>query len=340
MSAIRGGNYSDEGCPIVSGLSTTRSTPPIRRRVFMHRSVLAVVISVFLLTQTGSSLAETPSAIVAVPVDLTHRELPRLQPGIVVTQPQDFGYSDVVTIVYPRFASGAIDSLPDYAKRYASMFHMTILANVVGHPVQDQTAFLLDKIGIGFAMEINNKLTIVTKDSANALGASLGMIDRTVLSGNEDCLVDVVQIARTDRLIVFDAKANLLIGDKHEPRILRHFVWASPASGKLGILIWQLKENGPGPHAIDSAHMQLLPAGFKEDRKIHVSAGNFLSSKIPTPDRFALESLPQGTPVPFSERMKQVAGKSKMTASDLESLLAGASESLALMSPTSVARKP
>ncbi len=166
------------------------------------------------------------------------------------------------------------------------------------------------------------------------------MIDRGVLSGNEDCLNDVVQIARTDRLVVFDAKANVLIGEKHEPRILRHFIWASPASGKLGVLIWQLKDNGSGSYAIDSANMQLLPAGFKEDRRIHVSPGNFLSSKIPTPDRFALETIPQGTPVPFGDRIKQVAGTKQMTAADLEQLLSGASESLAMLQVPSVARKP
>jgi hypothetical protein len=166
------------------------------------------------------------------------------------------------------------------------------------------------------------------------------MVDRGVLSGNEDCLNDVVQIARTDRLVVFDAKANVLIGTKHAPRIIRHFIWASPASGKLGILIWQLRADGSGNYAIDSPNMQLLPAGFKEDRRIHVSPGNLLTSKIPTPDRFALESIPQGSAVPFGDRIKQVAGLQQMTAADLELLLAGAWESLSMLQVPSVARKP
>ena len=335
MSASRLISYSAEGCPVVTSLSTTRPIRPIGRRGMLARLTLALAMSVLGFGKSGWGQVAIPAAM-----DLTPKPLPRLQPGIVVGQEQDFGYSDLVTLVFPRLASGEVDSLPEFAVRYASMFNMTILANVVEQPRGDQRAYLLDKIAIGFAMNIGGKMTIVTSDTANDLGANLGMIDRGVLSGNEECLNDVVQIARTDRLVVFDAKANVLIGTKHEPRIIRHFIWASPASGKLGVLIWQLRADGSGDYAIDSPTMQLLPAGFKEDRRIHVSAGNFLSSKIPTPDRFALETIPQGMAVPFGERIKQVAGIKQMTAAELELLLTGASESLAMLQVPSVARKP
>jgi hypothetical protein len=275
-----------------------------------------------------------------IPVDLTHQPLPRLQPGIVIGRQHEFGYSSVVTMVLPQLASGDVDSLPEMARRLANTFNLTILANVVERPSPTRPEFLLDKVGIGFAMDIQGTMIIVTSETANQLGANLGMIDRGVLSGNENTLADVVQVARTDRLVVFDAKANVVVQDRHEPRVLRHFVWASPASGRLGILVWQLKEHDAMQYAIDSAEMQWLPEGFREDRRIHVSPGNFLTSRIPTPDRFALETMPQGTPVPFSDRMRQVAGQRSLTHADLESFLAGASESLAALPVPSVAKKP
>jgi hypothetical protein len=157
--------------------------------------------------------------------DLVHKPLGRIEPGIVIGQERNGGYSDLVTLVLPRLASGYVDSLPDYAKRYASMFKLAVLANVAQHQVNGRPVYSLDKVRLGFAMDIKGKMTIVTRDTANQLGASLGMIDRTVLSGSEDSLDDVVQVARNNRMIIFDAKANMLVGEAHEERIVRHFIW-------------------------------------------------------------------------------------------------------------------
>lgn len=278
--------------------------------------------------------AETPArpASAKIPsVDMSHKPVPRLQPGIIIGDQQQSGYSDLVTLVLPRLSSGYVNSLPEYAKRYASMFKFTALADVKPVTVNGRTDYLLDRFGIGFAMDINGKLVVVTPGTANKLGANLGMIDRGVLSGNEDCLDDIIQVARTSRMIIFDAKANFLIGDKHEERILRYFIWASPASGKLGILVWRLKDNGRSGYAIDSPSMQLLPAGYREDRQINVSKGGLLSS-IPTPDRFALIQIPEGTPVPFSAKMRAVAALKDMTPDHLREMMTGAGESLAKIS--------
>jgi len=298
---------------------------------------VAALITILMLGWNTSGWSQVTSPPT---VDLKHKPLPVLQPGIVVGQPSAFGYSDLVTLIFPRLASGDIDSLPDYSKTYARMFQTTILANVMERIVADQRVFILEKIGIGFAMNIKGKTTIVTSATANDLGANLGFIDRGVLSGNEDCLNEVIQVARTDRLVIFDAQANMLIGEEHESRMLRHFVWVSPASGKLGILVWQLKDDDNGQYTVDSDNMQLLPCGMKEDRKIHVSSAGFLRSKIPTPDRFALEQIPQGTPVPFSPRMRRVAGLKQITRQDLETLLSGASESLIMLQSNNTAEKP
>ncbi|MGI9471565.1 MAG: hypothetical protein ACR2NZ_08545 [Rubripirellula sp.] len=282
--------------------------------------------------------AETPARAVSakkVPsVDMSHKPVPRLPSGIIIGDQQQSGYSDLVTLVLPRLSSGYVNSLPEYAKRYASMFKFTALADVKPVTTNGRTDYLLDRFGVGFSMDINGKLVVVTPSTANKLGANLGMIDRGVLSGNEDCLNDLVQVARTSRMIIFDAKANMLIGDKHEERYLRYFIWASPASGKLGILVWQLKDNGKDRYTIDCANMQLLPAGYREDRQINVSKGGLLSS-IPTPDRFAMVQIPPGTPVPFSSKMREVAALKNLTPDNLREMMSGAGESLAQVSQRS-----
>ena len=282
------------------------------------------------LADAGRALGDDAGAAAAHYADLTPKPVPRLRPGIVVGQHQAAGYSDLVTIVHPRLASGYIDSLPQFSRTYASMFKYTLLANVTSRQSGGQTLYSLDKVGVGFAMDIKGKITVVTRDTANDLGADLGMIDRGVLGGNEDCLDDVIQIARTDGMVLFDALSNMVIGTRHEERMMRHLVWVSPHNGKIGFLVWLLHDTGDAHYQLASRTMQLLPEGFQEDRKINVSEGGLLS-RIPTPDRFALVTIPQGTPVPFSERMKSVAGKKRLTHADLQQLVLATSESLALV---------
>jgi hypothetical protein len=291
---------------------------------------LALAITVIFC---GTAVAENGSAATVVAssaAGLARKPMPRLKPGIVIGSHQSAGYSDLVTLVQPRLASGHIDSLPEFSKTYASMFKYTLLANITSRQVGNRTTHQLGKVGVGFAMDIKGRTIVITRETANQYGADLGIIDRGVLGGNEDCLDDVIQIARTDGMIVFDAKANMLVAGKHEQRVIRHFVWVSPASGKIGFLVWLLHEKGSDRYDVVSPTMQLLPQGFREDRQIHVSDGGFLSS-IPTPGRFALVTIPQGKSVPFSERMKSIAGKKELTNGDLPQLVKATSESLALM---------
>ncbi len=272
--------------------------------------------------------ASRATSIEHAQVILTHSAVPRLAPGIVIGEEQAAGYSDLVTLVRPRLAAGHVDSLPEFSKRYASMFKFTVLANVKEVKRNDRTDYLLDRVGIGFAMDIGGRTVVVTRETANKLGANLGMIDRSVLGGNEDCLDDIVQVARTSRLIIFDAKSNMLVGDAHQKRMIRHLIWASPATGKIGFLVWQLHDRGSDPCKLDGPTMQLLPPGYQEDRQIHVSEGGILSS-IPTPDRFAIVTIPQGTPVPMSDALQRVAGKKNLTKADIDRLVAAVAESLA-----------
>lgn len=239
-------------------------------------------------------------------------------------------FSNVVTIAMPRLAAGEIDSLPEYAKQYAGMFHFTALANVRTVTTGNRTDYLLDRFGVGISMKINGQLIVVTPGTANQLGLKLGMIERGILKGNEKDLNGITQVARTSRMIIFDVPTNMLVDDKHKKQILRYFVWASPASGKLGILVWALNDTKSDRYTIACNNMQLLPPNYTEDRAIHVSKGPLLSN-IPTANRFALVKIPQGTAVPFSPKMRTVATLKTINVENLHTMMAGVSESLAMV---------
>lgn len=272
-------------------------------------------------------------------VQLQPQAMPLLKPGVVVERHPEFGWSHLVTIIHPRLGAGAVQSVPEFAGRYASMFKFTVLANVQQAEVNGAPQYWLDRVGVGFAMDMDGQHKILTKDSARDLGASLGMIERGVLGGNEDCLKDMVQIARTERLIVFDAKTNMTVGQTHKMMVLRHLIWVSPNTGTLGFLVWLLDKGSENSYQLAEPHMQLLPAGFQEDRVIHVSEGG-LFSRIPTPDRFALLTVPQGTAVPFAAELRPVAALKEFDREDLKQLVTGIAVSLAEMQSRFAQREP
>ena len=294
-----------------------------------QRVVVATLLIASWVIPVSTAAPPAAAESTAIPgVEMTRKPVARLMPGTLVGNPQQSGYSNVVTLAMPRLAAGEIDSLPEYAKQYADIFHFTILANVKTVTSGNRTDYLLDRFGVGISMDINRQLVIVTPNTGNGLGANLRIIERGILKGNEKDLDVITQIARTSRMIIFDTPTNMLIGDKHRKRILRYFVWASPASGKLGALVWMLGDQKNTQYAIESSNMQLLPPDYREDRAIHVSKGPLLSN-IPTANRFALVQVPQGTPVPFSARMRKVAALRTMTVEGLHEMMTGVSESLA-----------
>lgn len=275
---------------------------------------------------SGSRAAESGTRVFQV------KPMPVLEAGIVIGRHQEFGYSNLVTIVDSDLTDGAVESLPSSARDYTRMFHFAVLANVVREEQGEKKPFQLEKVGIGFAMEINSQMVVVNAAKAEDLGADLGMIGKGVLRGNEDCLPEIVEVARTNRLVIFDAEANMLIGKLHEKRIIRHLIWVTPENGKLGLLVWQLKDLDTETKAtdfqLDLPTMNIVRVGVAEKRRIHVTKGGFLGM-FPKPEQFALVSLPPGEVIEVPEKMRAVAGKRTFTLEDLQLLVDGVKEVIA-----------
>ena len=236
-------------------------------------------------------------------VDIVARTLERIPVSTVIGKEPPAGWSHLVLFATPTLTEEDLRDAPKMATHYARMFKFTILANVV--PVKDgaKTIYRLQRVARGFAMDINGKETVI--DSRNTLGADLGLFGRRILSENEAILdKDVLQVARTDTMLIFDAQAILHVGNDHVKRTIRHAVVVHPDTGRVSTLVWLLTKTATGYEPAEKT-LQLLPPGLQEARLLHVLKDRFTFG-IPSPDAFALVRIPQGTPVPYTAELQQV----------------------------------
>lgn len=248
-------------------------------------------------------------------IDLTSRKLDLIPVGTVIGKSPPSGWSHLVLITIPTLVAEDERDAPPIATHYARMLKFTVLANVVRSQESGPGPFRLERVARGFAITIKGQETIV--NSQNTLGADLGWFGRPILKENENILDnDVRQIARTDTMLVFDARSVMRRGDNHVNMIMRHAILVDPATGRLYTLVWLLTD------AYEAAEdtMQLLPEGMWEKRYLSVKRDKFNALGIPTREAFALRQVPQGTPVPYSSRLKEEATAQKFTRTSVHSI--------------------
>ena len=242
-------------------------------------------------------------------VDLEQKPLAKIPVGTVITDEAPKDWSHLVLIAIPTLTDEDRADAPRMAVHYAQLFKLTVLARVTSPEESGKTFWQLGRVARGFATTINGTETIISADDTR--GADMGLFGKTIIEENEKILdKDVRQVARTDTMLVFDAKSVVLRGGKHVPMIMRHAILVAPSTGKLFTLVWLLT---PEYEAAEKA-MQLLPTGMHEKRYLSVDRDKFNALGIPSKDAFALRQLPQGTPVVYSPQLRQLAGTSKFTA--------------------------
>lgn len=251
-------------------------------------------------------------------VDVRLRPMEWIPPGTVIGKGAPKGWTDLVLLATPRIGVGDVEEVPRTAASYSSMFLFAILSNVRSEQVGDGASYVLDKVAIGTALNINQR--DVVADSENTFGADLGMFGRRILSENEKILkTDVRQVARTPTMMVFDAKAFVLRNQRHRSMILRHVVLVSPRTGQISTFVWLLGSDGASGYALADKGLQKLPPSFREDRVLSVDGQKFTLG-IPSPDAFALAKIPQGTPIGFSDTLKATAATRQFTPKAAEQL--------------------
>lgn len=257
------------------------------------------------------------------------QHLDRIEPGTRITDEGIEGWSDLVLLVIPQLTDGDVDALHPYAVDWASMFMLTIAADV--KPRQDGK-YELDRLGVGFTYRQDDQLLILSSD--NLCGIELGPIDRQVLAGNEACFEDVHLIARTPTMAVFDAvNTQIVIDGQHQKRITRHAVLVDEQTGRVISLVWLLKATPEGAYALERRDLRRMPPNLREQRRIHVDKAH-VTLGIPTPEAFAMLDLPPGEPLSIGESWEDLAVLRTMTADQARRLEANLSQTVAAAAST------
>ena len=244
-------------------------------------------------------------------VDVRPRPMDRIPPGTVIGEAAPKGWTDLILFATPRLGVGDVDEVSQSAASYSRMFLFTILANVRGETVDGRPSYVLDKVAIGIALNIQGRNIIA--DGEDTFGADLGIIGRHVLAENEKILAsDFRQVARTSTMIVFDANMFVRRDQKHRAMVLRHVILASPDTGRVSTFVWLLGPDAGGGYALADKGLQKLPPALREDRVLSVDGRKFTFG-IPSADAFALAKIPRGTALGFSEALKAVAATKPFT---------------------------
>lgn len=319
MNALRGDEMANEVVRASRGF--------LKRRV--RAGILLGAASWFFVVWAGHSLAQDGVARANAMQSAASREITRLAAGTVVEDPDAARWNAVVLLARPQIASGDVDALPATIRGTVASFVLTILATV--QPYTDATTgtskFRLKDVGVGYSMDVDGQLKVVTLQDYSKLGVRLGFFQRQMLSENEKQLSTVRVIAKTSTLTVFDTPALLFRRGAHRDFIIRHFIWIDANTGRNAALTWLLKSGPSGLQVVDEP-FRWMPAGMKENRRIHVDGDEFMLGGIPTERAFALENLPPGKQVQWTTESKQLAARSGYDRDSLRQLTLALNEAL------------
>jgi hypothetical protein len=262
--------------------------------------------------------------LVAAPaaVPMEPRVLDRIPPGTVIGENDATEFSNLLFFVKGQLSEGDVSEVSSTVKYYADLFNLVYLANVK----QVEGRYELDKVAIGFSTLINEKRTVITSDTAKQLGLRLSFIGGSVLSGNEDALDDLKIVAQNRTSMVIDAPSVMLWNGEHLKMLARYFVWVSPKSGKVGTVVWLLEKKAD-EYSFAQMQVNYLQTPMVEDRIMHVDGDEFTFG-IPSPQAFAIVSLPCSKAFGVTENLARVGSTSKFTDESLTELAQLLSEAL------------
>ena len=276
---------------------------------------LAVAVAMAFSLMAGVTQAE---------VDTARKPLARIRPGTIVAKPAPEGWTDLILFARPRLGAGDHESAPSSAKRFVRMFNTAVAARVKKH---DDGTHSLDEVAVGVSMAIDGKQVIVTPDTAAPLGGKLGIFGPKILSAAEESLNDVQQVARYETMLLFDAKALMHHDGEHVEMMVRHLIWVSKSTGKLGTAVWLTKPTESGAELAGDAFI-VLPPQLVEDRVLHVDKSKFTLG-VPGKEAFALERLPPGAKYAFTPELKEHAAKKDFTPQDVKALAVAFAQAVA-----------
>lgn len=252
--------------------------------------------------------------------DLTPRPLEKLKEGLVIGEEAPSGYSHIVMLSWPKIRAEDVEATPGTAAKFSQMFGTAILANVQRQQTAAGPRCRIEKLAIGHTVRTDEGAQVVEPDSDG-----LTFMAGQVLANGDKELGKMVQVARYDSAIVFDAPAILLRGGEHREMAVRHFVWTNAQRGGLATALWVVDPSIPDAPRPADPFFVLLPGNFRDDRVLSVDPDQFTLG-IPGRTAFALARLPRGVRVAMTPELARMAALPRFT----EETLAGLARQLSL----------
>jgi len=278
------------------------------RRVAIAVAAVAVLMAVALRWPFDS-----PPAVGGPVPDCRPRPLGRIRPGTRVANRPPPAWTHLVFKNQPMLASGDIDKLQPTAVPLAKLLFSTMVARVRSEEVGGRDVFHLEEVAIGLGTRIGQYDVIITTQTQSQLGADLGFLEQIVLSGAEEQVDQVFQVAKSDTMAIVDVPNTMLSGGRHRTVVLRYLFLVRPADGGLATVVWPIDPQSGGAYRLASGSAVLQPPNLVQTCPLHVDKKELIAG-IPTAKAFAVTRLPPGDPVPIPPSLREIAGRKRLTA--------------------------
>lgn len=226
--------------------------------------------------------------------DVTVRHLEQIPPGTVIASEAPRGWSNLIIKSYSRPGAGDKDQLSPTADRLTRLLFTAIVADVKTDKADSGgKRYKLAKVAVGLGTRVRSNDTVLTPETQKKLGADLGLLARVVLRTAQEKLGEIVVVARSNTLMIFDSPSLMLVEGKHKPVALRYAVLVEERTGRLNTLVWALGREEDGKYSGPLGAIQWLPPNLTGDCMLHVDGSEF-SLGQPTEKAFAMTSPPRG----------------------------------------------
>lgn len=215
----------------------------------------------------------------------------------------------MILVADARVNSGETAAVSQSIAKAATRCSLTLMATV--QRVGPQKQYRLAELGVGYSImtkpiDQQPRRVVISSDTLSESGVSLGLIAGQALRRNEQALGDVRVLAKTDSACLFDAPSIMSTDRGHQKLVTRHLVFISPETGQGEMLVWLLLPPGRAPRLMETAP-RAVPFGTVETRNVHVDGNAFNLFGIPSELAFALEDLPPGTNLRWTDALRRIA---------------------------------
>ena len=257
--------------------------------------------------------------------DLREQTIPGILPGTVIGSAAPKKWSHLILKSQPRVTDGDVKDVAQLTLSMARLLSVTTVANVKVTDAGGRPQYILEHVAMGLGTQINGQDVIIDSETQSQLGANLGLLARSVLSGTETEMALFKQVVRSPTLLVFDAPTTGVLRNEHRRIVVRHAVVVDGTTGQLNTLVWIIDLNGTGDYTQAVGNMSLLKPNTLEARSLSVDANEFTLG-IPSSKAIAMVRIPPGQSIAIPPQLLTVAAAPRFkqdTARQLDTGLRG-----------------